>query len=148
MTSSYRDPNITAALAYQAEQEQRRKAQEQPNFLDIAGRTALGLGVAALAGAGIARGLRRNAVKPVTVQDLGANAEETVRRAARATTTPPPSRPAPPAGVARQQAAEEFTRQARAERPVGVSQVNIQDLIEPSFALPQEPLDRYSLFCF
>ena len=114
-------------------------AQEQPNFLDIAGRTALGLGVAALAGAGIARGLRRNAVKPVTVQDLGANAEETVRRAARATTTPPPSRPAPPAGVARQQAAEEFTRQARAERPVGVSQVNIQDLIEPSFALPQEP---------
>jgi hypothetical protein len=140
MTSSYRDPNVAAALAYQAEQEQRRKAQEQPNFLDIAGRTALGLGVAALAGAGIARGLRRNAVKPVTVQDLGANAEETVRRAARATTTPPPSRPAPPAGVARQQAAEEFTRQARAERPVGVSQVNIQDLIEPSFALPQEPL--------
>jgi hypothetical protein len=139
MTSSYRDPNVAAALAYQAEQEQRRKAQEQPNFLDIAGRTALGLGVAALAGAGIARGLRRNAVKPVTVQDLGANAEETVRRAARATTTPPPSRPAPPAGVARQQAAEEFTRQARAERPVGVSQVNIQDLIEPSFALPQEP---------
>ena len=127
MTSSYRDPNITAALAYQAEQEQRRKAQEQPSFLDIAGRTALGLGAAALAGAGIARGLRRNAVQPVTVQDLGANAEETVRRAARATTTPPPSRPAPPAGVARQQAAEEFTRQARAERPVGVRQVNIQD---------------------
>ena len=106
MTSSYRDPNITAALAYQAEQEQRRKAQEQPSFLDIAGRTALGLGAAALAGAGIARGLRRNAVQPVTVQDLGANAEETVRRAARDTTTPPPSRPAPPAGVARQQAAE------------------------------------------
>jgi hypothetical protein len=54
--------------------------------------------------------------------------KRTVRRAARATTTPPPSRPAPPAGVARQQAAEEFTRQARAERPVGVRQVNIQDL--------------------
>ena len=151
MTSSYRDPNITAALAYQAEQEQRRKAQEQPSFLDIAGRTALGLGVAALAGAGIARGLRRNddrfdlnkyrqAARPIVTQNLSANAEETVRRAARATTTPPPSRPAPPAGVARQQAAEEFTRQARAERPVGVSQVNIQDLIEPSFALPQEPL--------
>jgi hypothetical protein len=139
MTSSYRDPNVTAALAYQAEQEQRRKAQEQPSFIDVAGRTALGLGAAALAGAGIARGLRRNAVRPVTVQDLGANAEETVRRAARSTTTPPPSRPAPPAGVGRQQAAEEFTRQARAERPVGVSQVNIQDLIEPSFALPQEP---------
>jgi hypothetical protein len=63
-----------------------------------------------------------------------------VRYTARGTTAPPPSRPAPPAGVARQQAAEEFTRQARAERPVGVSQVNIQDLIEPSFALPQEPL--------
>jgi hypothetical protein len=142
MTSSYRDPNVTAALAYQAEQEQRRKAQEQPSFLDIAGRTALGLGAAALAGAGIARGLRRNAVRPVTVEDLGATAaraEESVRRAARGTTAPPPSRPAPPAGVARQQAAEEFTRQARAERPVGVSQVNIQDLIEPSFALPQEP---------
>jgi hypothetical protein len=143
MTSSYRDPNITAALAYQAEQEQRRKAQEQPSFLDIAGRTALGLGAAALAGVGIARGLRRNAVRPVTVEDLSATAaraEENVRRAARSTTTPPPSRPAPPAGVARQQSAEEFTRQARAERPVGVSQVNIQDLIEPSFALPQEPL--------
>jgi hypothetical protein len=142
MTSSYRDPNVTAALAYQAEQEQRRKAQEQPSFLDIAGRTALGLGAAALAGAGIARGLRRNAVRPVTVEDLGATAaraEESVRRAARGTTAPPPSRPAPPAGVARQQAAEEFTRQARAERPVGVSQVNIQDLIEPSFVLPQEP---------
>jgi hypothetical protein len=143
MTSSYRDPNVTAALAYQAEQEQRRKAQEQPSFIDVAGRTALGLGVAALAGAGIARGLRRNAVRPISVEDLGATAaraEENVRRAARSTTTPPPSRPAPPAGVARQQAAEEFTRQARAERPVGVSQVNIQDLIEPSFALPQEPL--------
>ena len=151
MTSSYRDPNITAALAYQAEQEQRRKAQEQPSFLDIAGRTALGLGAAALAGVGIARGLRRNddrfdlnkyrqAARQIVTQNLSANAEETVRRAARATTTPPPSRPAPPAGVARQQAAEEFTRQARAERPVGVSQVNIQDLIEPSFALPQEPL--------
>jgi hypothetical protein len=143
MTSSYRDPNITAALAYQAEQEQRRKAQEQPSFLDIAGRTALGLGAAGLAGVGIARGLRRNAVRPVTVEDLSATAaraEENVRRAARSTTTPPPSRPAPPAGVARQQSAEEFTRQARAERPVGVSQVNIQDLIEPSFALPQEPL--------
>jgi hypothetical protein len=63
MTSSYRDPNITAALAYQAEQEQRRKAQEQPSFIDVAGRTALGLGAAALAGAGIARGLRRNAMK-------------------------------------------------------------------------------------
>jgi hypothetical protein len=132
MTSSYRDPNVTAALAYQAEQEQRRKAQEQPSFIDVAGRTALGLGVAALAGAGIARGLRRNAVRPVTVEDLGATAaraDESVRRAARATTTPPPSRPAPPAGVARQQAAEEFTRQARAERPVGINQIRIQDVV-------------------
>ena len=130
MTSSYRDPNVAAAIAYQAEQEQRRKAQEQPNLLDIAGRTALGLGAAALAGAGIARGLRRNAVKPVTVEDLGA-AEKGVRTSARytarGTTTPPPSRPAPHAGVARQQAVEEFVRQARAERPVGVRQVNIQD---------------------
>jgi hypothetical protein len=142
MTSSYRDPNVAAAIAYQAEQEQRRKAEEQPSFLDIAGRTALGLGAAALAGVGIARGLRRNAVRPVTVEDLGATAaraEENVRRAARSTTTPPPSRPAPPAGVARQQAAEEFTRQARAERPGGIQQVDIQDLIQPSFALPQEP---------
>jgi hypothetical protein len=132
MTSSYRDPNITAALAYQAEQEQRRKAQEQPSFLDIAGRTALGLGAAALAGAGIARGLRRNAVRPVTVEDLGATAaraEESVRRAARGTTAPPPSRPAPPAGVSRQQAAEEFTRQARAERPAGINQISIQDVV-------------------
>ena len=128
MTSSYRDPNVTAALAYQAEQEQKRKAQEQPNLLDIAGRTALGLGVAALAGAGIRGVMRRNAVRPISVEDLGATAgraEENVRRAARSTTPPPPSRPAPPAGVARQQAAEEFTRQARAERPAGISQIDL-----------------------
>ena len=128
MTSSYRDPNVAAALAYQAEQEQRRKAQEQPNLLDIAGRTALGLGVAALAGAGIRGAMRRNAMRPVSVEDLGATAaraEENVRRAARSTATPPPSRPAPPAGVARQQAAEEFTRQARAERPAGINQIDL-----------------------
>ena len=127
MTSSYRDPNVAAALAYQAEQEQRRKAQEQPNFLDIAGRTALGLGAAALAGVGIRGVMRRNAVSPIVTQNLSTNAEETVRRAARTTTAPPPSRPAPPAGVARQQAAEEFTRQARAERPVGIRQINLED---------------------
>ena len=127
MTSSYRDPSVMAALAYQAEQEKQRKEQEQPNFLDIAGRTALGLGAATLAGVGIARGLRRNAASPVTVRDLSANAEETVRRAARSSSTPPPSRPSPPAGVARQQAAEEFTRQARAERPGGVRQINLED---------------------
>ena len=131
MTSSYRDPNVTAALAYQAEQEQRRKAQEQPNLLDIAGRTALGLGVAALAGAGIRGVMRRNAVRPISVEDLGATAgraEENVRRAARSATPPPPSRPAPPAGVARQQAAEEFTRQARAERPAGISQIDLNPI--------------------
>lgn len=131
MTSSYRDPNVTAALAYQAEQEQKRKTQEQPSLLDIAGRTALGLGAAALAGSGIRGLMRRNAVRPISVEDLGATAaraEESVRRAARGTTAPPPSRPAPPAGVARQQAAEEFTRQARAERPAGIQQVNIEDL--------------------
>ena len=128
MTSSYRDPNVTAALAYQAEQEQRRKAQEQPSFIDVAGRAALGLGAAALAGSGIRGLMRRNAVRPISVEDLGATAaraEESVRRAARGTTAPPPSRPAPPAGVARQQAAEEFTRQARAERPVGISQIDL-----------------------
>lgn len=132
MTSSYRDPNVTAALAYQAEQEQKRKTQEQPSLLDIAGRTALGLGAAALAGSGIRGLMRRNAVRPISVEDLGATAaraEESVRRAARGTTAPPPSRPAPPAGVARQQAAEEFTRQARAERPVGISQISIQDVV-------------------
>ena len=147
MTSSYRDPNVTAALAYQAEQEQRRKAQEQPSFLDIAGRTALGLGVAALAGAGIRGAMRRNAVRPINVEDLGATAaraEENVRRAARSTATPPPSRPAPPAGVGRQQAAEEFTRQARAERPVGIQQVNIQDL-GPTFRTPSAAENRATL---
>ena len=147
MTSSYRDPNVTAALAYQAEQEQRRKAQEQPSFIDVAGRTALGLGAAALAGAGIARGLRRNAMRPVTVEDLGATAaraEENVRRAARTTTAPPPSRPAPPAGAARQQAAEEFTRQARAERPVGVQQISIQDL-GPTFRTPSPAENKATL---
>ena len=147
MTSSYRDPNVTAALAYQAEQEQRRKAQEQPSFIDVAGRTALGLGVAALAGAGIARGLRRNAVRPISVEDLGA-AEKGVRTSARyttrATATPPPSRPAPPAGVARQQEAEEFTRQARAERPVGVQQISIKDL-GPTFRTPSSAENKATL---
>jgi len=144
MTSSYRDPNVTAALAYQTEQEQRRKAQEQPNFLDIAGRTALGLGVAALAGAGVMGAMRRNAVRPINVEDLGAT-EENVRRAARNTPPPPPpSRPAPPAGVGRQQAAEEFTRQARAERPAGIQQVNIQDL-GPTFRTPSAAENRATL---
>ena len=144
MTSSYRDPNVTAALAYQAEQEQRRKAQEQPSLLDIAGRTALGLGVAALAGAGVRGVMRRNAVRPINVEDLGAT-EENVRRAARNTPPPPPpSRPAPPAGVGRQQAAEEFTRQARAERPVGIQQVNIQDL-GPTFRTPSAAENRATL---
>jgi hypothetical protein len=147
MTSSYRDPNITAALAYQAEQEQRRKAQEQPSFIDVAGRAALGLGVAALAGAGIARGLRRNAVRPISVEDLGA-AEKGVRTSARyttrATATPPPSRPAPPAGVAKQQAAEEFTRLARAERPAGVQQISIQDL-GPTFRTPSSAENKATL---
>ena len=128
MTSSYRDPNVAAALAYQAEQEQRRKAQEQPSLLDIAGRTALGLGAAALAGAGIRGLMRRNAVRPINVEDLGATAaraEENVRRAARSTATPPPSRPAPSPGVVRQQATEEFVRQARAERPAGINQIDL-----------------------
>jgi hypothetical protein len=100
-------------------------------LLDIAGRTALGLGVAALAGAGIRGAMRRNAMSPVSVEDLGATAaraEENVRRAARTTATPPPSRPAPPAGVARQQATEEFTRQARAERPAGISQIDLNPI--------------------
>ena len=150
MTSSYRDPNVTAALAYQAEQEQKRKAQEQPNLLDIAGRTALGLGTAALAGAaffGVRGAMRRNAVRPISVEDLGATAgrsEENVRRAARSAAPPPPSRPAPPAGVARQQAAEEFTRQARAERPGGIQQVNIEDL-GPTFRTPSAAENRATL---
>jgi hypothetical protein len=75
--------------------------------------------------------MRRNAMRPVSVEDLGATAaraEENVRRAARSTATPPPSRPAPPAGVARQQAAEEFTRQARAERPAGISQIDLNPI--------------------
>ena len=137
MTSSYRDPSVMAALAYQAEQEKQRKEQEQPSFLDIAGRTALGLGAATLAGVGIARGLRRNAASPVTVQDLSANAEEVVRRAARSSSTPPPSRPSIPAGVTRQQATEEFTRQARSERPGGVRQADLVNLISPAEGVSQ-----------
>jgi hypothetical protein len=84
--------------------------------------------------------MRRNSVRPINVEDLGATAEKwctrlSARYTARGTAAPPPSRPAPPAGVARQQAAEEFTRQARAERPAGIQQVNIKDLIQPSLAL-------------
>jgi hypothetical protein len=116
-------------------------------LLDIAGRTALGLGVAALAGAGVRGAMRRNAVRPINVEDLGATAaraEENVRRAARSTATPPPSRPAPPAGVGRQQAAEEFTRQARAERPAGIQQVNIQDL-GPTWYTPSAAENKATL---
>ena len=147
MTSSYRDPRVLVPMSYPTEEEIQRKAQEQPNFLDIAGRTALGLGVAALAGAGIRGAMRRNAVRPISVEDLGATgarAEENVRRAARSTATPPPSRPAPPAGVARQQAAEEFTRQARAERPTGIQQVNIEDL-GPTFRTPSAAENKATL---
>ena len=147
MTSSYRDPRVSVPMSYPTEEEIQRKAQEQPNLLDIAGRTALGLGVAALAGAGIRGVMRRNAVRPISVEDLGATAgraEENVRRAARSTATPPPSRPAPPAGVGRQQAAEEFTRQARAERPTGIQQVNIEDL-GPTFRTPSAAENRATL---
>lgn len=147
MTSSYRDPRLSVPMSYPTEEEIQRKAQEQPNLLDIAGRTALGLGVAALAGAGIRGVMRRNAVRPISVEDLGATAgraEENVRRAARSAATPPPSRPAPPAGVGRQQAAEEFTRQARAERPAGIQQVNIEDL-GPTFRTPSAVENRATL---
>ena len=147
MTSSYRDPRVSVPMSYPTEEEIQRKAQEQPNLLDIAGRTALGLGVAALAGAGIRGAMRRNAVRPISVEDLGATgarAEENVRRAARSTATPPPSRPAPPAGVGRQQAAEEFTRQARAERPAGIQQVNIEDL-GPTFRTPSAAENKATL---
>ena len=147
MTSSYRDPRLSVPMSYPTEEEIQRKAQEQPNLLDIAGCTALGLGVAALAGAGIRGVMRRNAVRPISVEDLGATAgraEENVRRAARSAATPPPSRPAPPAGVGRQQAAEEFTRQARAERPAGIQQVNIEDL-GPTFRTPSAVENRATL---
>ena len=147
MTSSYRDPRVLVPMSYPTEEEIQRKAQEQPNLLDIAGRTALGLGVAALAGAGIRGVMRRNAVRPISVEDLGATAgraEENVRRAARSAAPPPPSRAAPPAGVGRQQAAEEFTRQARAERPAGIQQVNIEDL-GPTFRTPSAAENRATL---
>ena len=147
MTSSYRDPRVSVPMSYPTEEEIQRKAQEQPNLLDIAGRTALGLGVAALAGAGIRGVMRRNAVRPISVEDLGATAgrsEENVRRAARSAAPPPPSRPAPPAGVGRQQAAEEFTRQARAERPTGIQQVNIEDL-GPTFRTPSAAENKATL---
>lgn len=124
MTSSYQDPNIYAALAAQKAYEEKK----EPTALDLIGGLALGAGIGALAGRGIIKGLRRNGVKPVTVQDLGSvasQAEDTVRAAASA---PRPSRPSPGPTVTRQQQAEEIIRQARSERPQGVRQVDLSSI--------------------
>jgi hypothetical protein len=112
MTSSYQDPNIYAALAAQKAYEEKK----EPTALDLIGGLALGAGIGALAGRGIIKGLRRNAVKPVTVQDLGSvasQAEDTVRAAASA---PRPSRPSPGPTVTRQQQAEEIAQQERQQK--------------------------------
>lgn len=101
--------------AFQGQREENQP--QQPNLIDVLGKIALGAGVAAATGFGINRLRGRRPVQQVTIEDLGntaAAAEETVRRAAAA---PPPSRPAPGPTAARQAAAEEITRQARAERP-------------------------------
>ena len=142
MTSSYQDPNIYAALAAQKAYEEKK----EPTALDLIGGLALGAGIGALAGRGIIRGLRRNAVKPVTVQDLGSvasQAEDTVRAAASA---PRPSRPSPGPTATRQQQAEEVIRQARPERPQGVRQVDLSsiDLNEEEYRSPyrKEPTYR------
>ena len=142
MTSSYQDPNIYAALAAQKAYEEKK----EPTALDLIGGLALGAGIGALAGRGIIKGLRRNAVKPVTVQDLGSvasQAEDTVRAAASA---PRPSRPSPGPTVTRQQQAEEIIRQARSERPQGVRQVDLSsiDLNEEEYRSPyrKEPTYR------
>jgi hypothetical protein len=114
-------------------QQQLQAPKEGPSLLDVLGTTAAIAGVGAGA-YGLGRLLGRRAVPrqvgKVIIEDEG----EAVRRA-RATnvrTEPAPSRV--PTTSERQQAAEEFTRQAREERPRGVVVSNIP--LEQNIANP------------
>jgi hypothetical protein len=108
-----------ALLAYQQEQQRAaaQNQQDQGGLLDTLGKLALGAGAAAAGVYGARRLLRgAGAVAPSKVAPSAAE----VRRAAGAV----------PADVARQQRGIELTRLARAERPQGVVQTNLDQLVQ------------------
>jgi hypothetical protein len=108
-----------ALLAYQQEQQRAaaQNQQDQGGLLDTLGKLALGAGAAAAGVYGARRLLRgAGAVAPSKVAPSAAE----VRRAAGVV----------PADVARQQRGIELTRLARAERPQGVVQTNLDQLVQ------------------
>jgi hypothetical protein len=108
-----------ALFAYQQEQQRAaaQNQQDQGGLLDTLGKLALGAGAAAAGVYGARRLLRgAGAVAPSKVAPSAAE----VRRAAGAV----------PADVARQQRGIELTRLARAERPQGVVQTNLDQLVQ------------------
>lgn len=112
------DSNLAAYAAYEAEKRRQAEQQQQnqPNLIDALGKLALGAGAVAAGAYGVRRMLQPGAVAPSKAPPSTA----TVRRAAGAV----------PAEVARQQELQAFTRAARAERPQGVRQGNLQDMIK------------------
>jgi len=123
------DSNLAAYAAYEAEKRRQAEQQQQnqPNLIDALGKLALGTGAAVASYYGI-RGLtqRLKTADPFSVGSYAPKPsqvpvdEAAVRRAAGAV----------PTEVARQQRGIELTRLARAERPQGVRQGNLKDLIE------------------
>jgi hypothetical protein len=108
---------------------QRREGEKEGGFIDTLGKTALAAGAvagAALAGRRLAPG--RTASATVDLSKFGEKVAD-VRRAAAARIAPkevvPASRPAPTTSAERLQQIEEVTRQARAERPQGIRQVDL-----------------------
>jgi len=112
------DSNLAAYAAYETEKRRQAEQQQQnqPNLIDALGKLALGAGAVAAG----AYGLRR--MLPAAVKQVAQAPAESaaVRRVAGVV----------PADVARQQRGIELTRLARAERPQGVRQGNLKDLIE------------------
>lgn len=116
--------------------ELQRREQEKPgDFIDTLGKTALAAGAVAGAVLGGRRLLGgKNTSATFDLSKFGEKAAE-VRRAAAARVAPqeavPPSRPVPTTSAERLQQIEEVTRQARAERPQGVRQVDLSSLTQP-----------------
>ena len=109
---------------------QRREGEKEGGFIDTLGKTALAAGAvagAALAGRRLAPGRTTSAT--VDLSKFGEKVAD-VRLAAAARIAPkevvPASRPAPTTSAERLQQIEEVTRQARAERPQGIRQVDLR----------------------
>ena len=109
---------LAAASAYQQEQQRlaAQNQQESPNILDIVGKLALGAGVAAAGTLGVRRLLRGGAQQAATLQDIasvGKQAAPTVEKA-----------------VERLGEINQYTRQARTERPAGIVQAKLPTVSE------------------